>query len=268
MKYLLPIASFMLVTLCAHAQRGHVEDALQKKYTEQYGQPGANKFNDYMNNTFGGKTEDSYTFPLYLNMHFVEYKNGKKKDESDIKYYVDASSGNFAFIGVDNGKKNSGEDMTMIYDSKNTSMIMVNDAEKTAIAINFGMLMNSGMVQRKAQKKYEDEMQDISCKKTGKSKAIQGYSCIQYQCVDKDEDSKADVWVTDGIPVDVKKASNFGLWNMYFLNSSGIGGMMMEGKFYEDGQLSSSLEITELNKKADHTVNMSDYQMTGIGGGR
>lgn len=269
MKYLLPIVSLTLLTFGAYAQRGHVEDALQKKYTEQYANPGVNKFNDFMNNTFGGKTEDSYKFPLYLKMHLVEYKNCKKKDETDIQYYIDGSNMNFALGGISNNKgRNSSEDMTIVYDSKNTTMIMLNEGEKTAMAINYGAFMNMGM-QNKATKKYQDEMKDISCKKTGKSKTIQGYNCAQYQCVDNDEEGKyADVWITDGITIDIDKASGFGLWNMALMNNAKIGGMMLEGKFYENNQMTSSIEITELDKNANHNILMSNYQMTSLGGGR
>lgn len=269
MKYLLPIVGLMLMSLGANAQRGQVENALQKKYTEQYANPGVNKFNDYMNNTFGGKTEDSYKFPLYLKMHLVEYKNGKKKDETYIQYYIDGSSMNFALSGLgDNKGRNSNEDMTIVYDSKNTTMIMLNEGQKTAMAINYGAFMNMGM-QSKTAKKYQDDMKDISCKKTGKSKTIQGYNCVQYQCVDNDEDGKyADVWITDGIVIDLDKASGFGLWNMALMNNAKIGGMMLEGQFYENNQITSSIEITELDKNANYNILMSNYQMTSLGGGR
>ncbi len=257
MKKYISLLIGLVVTCAAFAQRGQVEKAMHDKYAKQYGQPGLDKLNKFMNS----KTESSYSFPLYINMKLTEYEDGKE-EVSHVKYY--ANGDNFAFRGVEQeqrGRKQ--ENMTIVFDAKNQSMIMLNEDELKGMALHYGMFQAT--IQQRVKSVYEEEMKNVKCNKTGKSKSIQGYSCMQYKCAIEDEDDDVkktgEIWVSNQIKMDAKKGAGFGFWNLYFMDVAGINGMMMEGDFYEDGKLTSKMEITELNKKASYKIDMTKYQM-------
>lgn len=254
MKSIVTFLVCSLLTVTAFAQRGQVERAMEDKYMKEYGQPGLDKLNKFMNS----KTEKSYTFSTYMNLRLTEYDKKGKEDVSNIKYYINEE--NFAFRGIENtqrGRKQ--ENMTIVYDAKNQSMIMLNEEEKSGMAINYGMFGN--MMQKSIKNSYESKMEDIKCSKTSKTKTIQGYSCVQYKCVDKDKKNTGEIWVTGKMVLDTKKGAGFGLWNMYLMDVAGISGMMLEGDFYEDGKLTSKMEVTELNKSANYKIDLTKYKM-------
>jgi hypothetical protein len=49
----------------------------------------------------------------------------------------------------------------------------------------------------------------------------------------------------------------------YWGSTSSLGGMMMEGHFYKNDQLESSIEVTNIDPKANMKVNTTEYKMNG-----
>lgn len=138
-------------------------------------------------------------------------------------------------------------------------MIMLNEDEKSGMAINYGMF--GTMIQQGMKNSYEQKMNDIKCTKTSKTKSIQGFTCKLYQCIDEDKKNTGDIWVTNEIVLDTKKGAGFGLWNMYLMDVAGISGMMLEGDFYENGKHTSKMQITEFNRKSNYKIDLSNYEM-------
>ncbi|MEZ5016267.1 MAG: hypothetical protein R2800_04390 [Flavipsychrobacter sp.] len=253
MKLIVTLVVCSLLSTSVFAQRGQVEKAMQEKYMKEYGQPSLDKLNKFMNS----KTEKSYSFSTYMNLRLTEYDKKGKEDVSNIKYYINDK--NFAFRGIENKRGRKQEHMTVIYDAKNQSMIMLNEEEQSGMAINYGMFGN--MMQQGIKNSYESKMEDIKCSKTSSTKTIQGYNCVQYKCVDKDKKNTGEIWVTGKMVLDTEKGAGFGLWNMYLMDVAGISGMMLEGDFYENGQLTSKMEVTELNQKANYKIDLTNYKM-------
>jgi hypothetical protein len=103
----------------------------------------------------------------------------------------------------------------------------------------------------------------VNCKRTGKTKTIQGYLCEEYICTDEERNTRSEVWVTNKIPVNIAQSGARGPMAPYWGSTSSLGGMMMEGHFYKNDQLESSIEVTNIDPKANMKVNTTEYKMNG-----
>lgn len=258
MKNLL-VASFLLLSHLSFAQKGQAEKAMQEKY----GAEGMAKMQEFMASMNNAETKPVYKFPVSMTMRVTEYKNGTKKDATDIKYYVNGAEETFAFAGREN--KSAGKEMMMVYDSKTGTMVMLDEQKKTYMAMNInafkGMEEQMGGTSGKAGN-------NIKCSKSGKTKAIQGYPSEEYICINKEKDSRSEVWVTNKIPVNIAKSVKGSPMAAYFDGLDGMGGMMMEGKFYEKGELKAGMEMLNINEKSNHSIMLNNYKKTDMFGGR
>lgn len=268
MKNLLITSLLVFGVSTAFAQHGksETEEAIRKKYEQDnagYKQKGM----DWMANAMNGKTDPQYEFPLFMNMHVTDYKNGEKKSENDMKFYVNSTNNTFAMRMGDDGKKKKKEEVLMIYDYKNNSMIMLNETEKTGMAMNINAFMSADAQAKRGQGAAGSKSGSTSCKKTGKSRTIQGYPCEEYVCVDEDRNTRSEIWITTKVHLDLSQSGSRSPWASYFGATSGLGGMMIEGNFYKNSQQEAKMEVTEINEHADMNVKMSDYTI-GMGGMR
>lgn len=259
MKNLL-IASCLLVSQLTFAQKGQAEKTAQEKHTAE----SMAKLQEMMAGMNNAETRPVYIFPIAMTMRVTEYKSGTKKDATDIKYHVNGAEETFAFAGM--GNKNAGKDMMVVYDSKKSTMVMVDLQKKTYVAMNINAF--KGMEKQMGGNGSKSE---VKCNKSGKTKSIQGYSCEEFVCVDKEKGSRAEVWVTDKIPVDIAQSFKGSPMSSFFNSIDGAGGlkgMMMEGKFYEKGELKSGIEMVNINTKANQSVTLSNYKKTDMFSGR
>lgn len=259
MKHFIVISFCVLFSCSLFAQpgKGYAQDAAEKKY----GEPGKDKLDGWMANVANAKTEAAYDFPLYISMHITSYKNDDKK-ESDIQYYINGAQNTVGFKATDDNNKKRKDEMFMIYDHKNHSMVMLNEKEKSAMAMNLNAFMSGDAIKRRDEGKGEAPKNDMKCNKTGKSKTILGYKCEEYVCIDEDRNRKSEIWVTTRLKTSgLSQASASNPWAAYFGNAEKMGGMMMEGNFYKNEHIESSIVVTEINEKSDKSVKMSDYTM-------
>lgn len=261
MKNLL-IASCLLLSQLSFAQKGQTEKAIQEKQRAE----GMAKLQEMMAGMSNAETRPVYKFQISMTMRVTEYKNGAKKEATDMKYHVNGAEETFAFVGNEN--KSAGKEMTVVYDSKNSTMVMLDEQKKTYMAMNInafkGMEKQVGGTSGKAGN-------NIKCNKTGKTKVIQGYLCEEYVCVDKEKDSRSEFWVTNKIPVDIAQSFKSSPIAAYFGKvdgMDGLSGMMMEGKFYEKGELKAGMEMIDVNEKSSHSIMLNNYKKTDMFGGR
>ena len=268
MKKLLILSVSIFTFSVASAQKEQVEKAMQEKYMKEYGNDGMAKLQDFMANMSNAETRPEYKFPISMTMRITDYDKGVKKEPTDIKYHINATEETFAFVGKEN--KSGNKEMVIVYDNKNNAMVMLDEQKKSYMAMNVNAFMSAEMQARKAQGGTKGTG-NLKCEKSGKTKSIQGYLCEEYICIDKDRDTKSEIWITNKIPVNIAKASK-GNPIAAYLNGidgvDGMNGMMMEGMFYEKGQLEALIEITELNEKANHSIILSSYKKTDMFGGR
>lgn len=261
MKRLLLILVLLPSLKVATAQRHQVEKSIEKNYQDKYGAAGMEKLKGWMNNVMNAETEEQYVFPISMNMHITEYDNGKTK-ESDIRYFLNNKMQYFGFNGADYGdrKKRKGQDMFLVYDFNNNAMITINEEEKTTMAININAFMSKEAQDKMHGNAPTNEESDVQCKKSGKTKNIQGYSCEEYVCIDQDRNRRSEIWITKDIPINIANTGSKGPWAMYFRNASGLTGMMMEGNFYKNEHQEAKMEVTELNEQENKTIIMANYE--------
>lgn len=265
MKKILILTTVIALSFNVQAQQDQVEKALQEKYMKEHGEAGMSKLQDFMKSMTDAETRSEYNFPLMSDMLITSYKNGKEKDKMNIRYYINEVEHMFAFEGNEKGKE-----MMMIYDVDNSAMVMIHEEQNSYMAMNVDAFKKSGMMAGMDKNNNGmDRSKDIKCSKSGKTKTIKGYSCHQLVCVDENEDSKAEIWITKDIPVDISEAAKGTPWAMYFYGLDGMNGMAMEGSYYDNGKLEGKMEVVKVDANANHTIDLSKYnKMDMFGGGR
>jgi hypothetical protein len=261
MKKTLLIHLVLLATVSAQVQRGYVRDKIEDNYKDKYGQPGMEKYNDWMQGkVMNAKLEPEYNFLLYMNMQMTSYKNGQKKDVTDMKYYLNPASANFGMAGMD---KKKADESLIVYDMKGNVMLMLDMRKMTGVAINMNAFMSGEATAEREKRMQSGEVKEnnADCKKTGKTKTIQGYSCDEYICADKDRNTRSEIWISQKLPVNIARANMRGPMSAYFRSMQGMSGMLMEANFYKNDVLESNMLVTEINEKANLKVKTADYKI-------
>lgn len=254
------VSLFFVQQACAQPGSGYARRAIEDKY-EKDNSGNKQKGMDWLNNAMNGKTEEVYKFPLNVKMHMTTYKNGEVKDENDMDYYLNTGAKYFGARITDNNKRKNKSIMFTIYDYDNNSSIMIDENEKTYMAVNINAFM-SAEAQANRGKTTTDGKYKNDCKKSGKTKTIQGYSCEEYVCIDEDRNRRSEIWVTTKIPVDISQS--FMRSPYAYVSTNKMAGMMMEGSFYKNDQIESKMEVTSVNTSANYNVTMSDYKKQGM----
>ena len=79
-------------------------------------------------------------------------------------------------------------------------------------------------------------------------------------CVDKDRNTRSEIWVTNKISFDIAQTNSRGPMAAYFGSAAGLGGMMMEGNFYKNDELEMKMEMTNLDNAANMLVKTAQYE--------
>jgi hypothetical protein len=257
MKTAILLSALISFSILSFAQQGKVHDEMEKKY----GEPGAAKLEEWMSGKLMNvKIEPEYKFPVSMNMHNTSYTKGGKKEEMDMRYYLNTADNK---IGVKmTGQRKNSEEMLIIYDTKANAMIMLNEAKKTGMAMSMNAFMSGEAIKKREEGGASPEggKTTTSCKKTGKTRTIQGYSCEEYVCVDEEKKTRSEIWVTNKISADLSIASMRSPMAGYFGRTQGVGGMMMEASFYKEDKLEMTMQVTEINTSADIVIKTGDYK--------
>ena len=178
-----------------------------------------------------------------------------------MTYYLNGATNQFAMRMADDNKKKAKDAMLIIYDYKSNSMLMLNEAEKTGMAMNINAFMSGDAIKKREEggEARGAVNTNTSCKKTGKTKIIRGYSCDEYVCTDSERNTRSEIWVTNKLSFDLAKSNSRGPLAGYFGSAKGLGGMMMEGNFYKNEELEMKMETTDLNNSANMLVQTKDY---------
>ncbi|RYE24857.1 MAG: DUF4412 domain-containing protein [Sphingobacteriales bacterium] len=251
MKRLLFVALIIAGNISAFAQEKEVHDAMEKKY----GEPGKEKLNEWLN-SMNGKVAAEYSFPMSVDMTMENYRNGKLIKLEQMTIFVNNDKGLFATKMNDDKGKNQ---MMMIVDQEHGNIVMLNEKEKTAMAINTQVFMRSNNYSE-----VKDKAGSVDCKKTGKTKTIAGYACEEYVCTNTERQGRYEIFVTDKVKFDF--TNNDGRNNPfaeYFKQAAGLGGMMMEGKFYEKEKLQATVTVNSVNMNANYNISTESYK-TGM----
>lgn len=261
MKKLIFIPLLLLIVSPAMGQRGYVKRAVEDKYEKEHGDPGMAKYNEWMNGkVLNVKTEPEYKFTTSMTMLVTDYKNGKKREGTEVQYFMNPGKNYFGTATTDK-KKNS--EMFMIYAMKEHYMLMLDTKKMTGMAINMDAFMSGKAIAERDKNEATGKggRSNTDCKKTGKSKNIQGYSCEEYVCKDPDRDTRTEMWMTNKINVNIAQANMRGPYAAYFLGMGSMTGMMMEANFYKNDELQSTMLVTDVDQNANRVEVMKNYKL-------
>lgn len=152
------------------------------------------------------------------------------------------------------------QDMSIITDSKNAVMIMLNHKEKTATVMSTKM-MEAAMKQQTSNQNAEKPAAKIT--KTGKTKMILGYKCEE---IIIESTVKIEVWVTTETGIDISNAFvNMAKTTMGQIPDEAFsGGVLMEMTSYNpEGKAEAHMLMTALSKETK-TVNIGTYKITKL----
>lgn len=299
MRYLmlLLIASLMSVTFTIDAEaqlfnrlkdkaKEAAAEKAEEKLSEQVEKAAQQAVEDSWNSVFGDisadsasggvpfsmdsnvKTEDAYHFDTITTM---EIETIKKDGKSDPPVIMDM---HFNTTKMYTGTRFSGEEMKredgdlfIIYDFKNSAMLMLMENEKDKFS--FGYEWEQTLENAEAGQGEEVDWDDVDewqgYTKIG-SKNIQGYECDGYRS--ENSDRVVEVWVS--------RDESLGMHNMFKANANAKQvrgkipedypyGMMME-MTSEDQQSGDKtiMQVTDIKKNVQVTYAMSDYPTMSI----
>lgn len=262
MKKIILFSLIVTASFSVIAQHDEAQKAMMEKYMKEHGAEGMAKLQEYMSSMTSAETREEYTFPLSADMVVTTYKNGEEKS-MPVTYFINTDQETFAFKA-----SHSGEDAMMVYDNQNNAMVIIQEDKKVYMAMNVEAFKSGDFKAKIDAYQGKSGEHNVNCKKSGKTKTINGYECEQMVCMDDERNSKAEIWVTNRIPIDITTAAEGTPWGMYFHNVEGMNGMMMQGNYYEEGELQAKMEVTNINDKAAHTIKLSNYNKMDMFGGR
>ncbi len=188
--------------------------------------------------------DQSYTFSQKITYEMEDLKKAKGEKVSMTHLYSDN-----AIMSV------TGEaQMNIIFDFTHESMIMLNEKEMTAIVMSTTSPMAAAM------NKQTEEAGTPTIVKTGKTKKILGYNCVEYLITDEKHTSNC--WITNEIGIDGAKAAK--AMGVPQTAAEGGTGIMMEfTSFDKKGTPEMHMIMTEY-KEESTTKSLSGYAVTAM----
>lgn len=204
--------------------------------------------------------ETSYDFDAYFQMEISEFnKNEKLKEKTIYDSYVDQDAVDYAMVFTDRDSKS-----TIIFDSKNSSMLILSDddGEKTGFAMGLDPESFAEEMEENAEEFDTDAYQPY---KTGKTKNILGYSCDEYLV--EDEDSEARMWVSEELGNKVRKEMlrNEQTFGAAFYHAAYLNGMVMEYDLLEkDTGERTLMQVTKVDLNHSHSISTRSYAVMSM----
>jgi len=219
--------------------------------------------------------DNNYSFNSSVTMNFKSYgSNGKLENDGNMVSYFNSTQKNIAYEFIDGNIKTSQKDKTgtFIIDYINKATIILSDenGEKTGLVYGLGSMVNEAdwdkAMEDDPQFKNKDKNNEIAnpyFKKTGNSKSILGYHCEEFKY--EDEEISSTYWITKDVNWNNRKLmSNIFAASIYSYGSPN--GFLMESKSLDKNSgEKSEYSVTDINKSANKTFDVSQYQMTNIG---
>ncbi|GEM_PF-983559 len=218
--------------------------------------------------------KDSYSFNSSVTMSFKSYnKSGKLENDGNIISYFASGNHNIAYKFIDGNIKSSQKEQTgtFIMDYQNKATLILSNEKGKKTGLVYGLSDMADDSDRKNDMKDDPNFKEqeesivanLSIKKTGRSKSILGYNCDEYKY--DDEDVSTTSWITEDVSWDNRDLIS----NIFSssINSHGTpNGFLMEStsinkKTGEKG----TYTITDIDKSANKTFDITQYQMTNIG---
>ncbi|MCB9033970.1 MAG: hypothetical protein H6553_09045 [Chitinophagales bacterium] len=282
-KLNLLLITLVLTSSIASAQFGNFGQKLKDKMTksqsnqQQNDDDSENKTEDETMNQYSTwvqqmqqsqqnvKYDKSYSFNLYTKIKTTTTHKNKTSTTTMELYSAENAT-------MMKAQEKGTENMNIIMDNKNQSMITIDEAKKEGYAIST-TAMDDLMQQfaSKSNNQQTTEQPEVKITKTGNTKMIAGYKCEEYHIVSTDKEDKfeGNIWITNDASINffnifsgLGKAFQSQCKNIKSNVSGAV--LEMDGKDSKTGD-TYNMTVLELSKKTT-TKNLSSYKIqTGFG---
>jgi GLPGLI family protein len=200
------------------------------------------------------KYESSYTMDIEMKIEMKSQEKPKKKVET---VYMDMYYGDDCYMIVFEDQE-EGESAKSIMDLKNNTSVVLNDNEMSGVAISMDFMTDK---LNESIEESSDSDEDVTFKKTGRTKTIAGYTCEEY--IIETDDMRMEAWYTDEITVQMyQNMDEYPLFASMaaYGNQGHMQGTMLESHMVEKTGDKGTFDylVKEVNLITT-TLNMSDY---------
>lgn len=207
----------------------------------------------------------TYTFnaDAKIKVQFFETRRRGEKAEDPVRYrYFFPESG--AYLGMKPlGEGTESMDMVIMEDQKTHSFVS-QDGTKMRMSMNFKRYIEK----QNKNSMDEEETENYSVRRTGKTKTILGYSCDEYIMENEDKTHRTTVWLAPVLEEQMEKMPMvFMSMGGYMTNNlDGNKGMVLEMEMVdEEEKQRMTFQVEELNVNKTTTFNTSGYRAMGLG---
>ena len=212
----------------------------------------------------GGRIEAEYRFPLTLSMTTTGYQNGQKRENSVMTFYINSARGWVATPASGESKSTKGgapcAGLT-VYDLKSNLMLVLNTREKRGLAMHLAAFAAKQAEERRLRNLPPAGDNGCLCARTGRKKSIEGFHVEEYSCKNPGRATRYDMWVTRDLKTDLAPPGSRLELNGFLHSAGRLGGVPLEGYYYENGDLKSSLLMTDVNRTTQFFVNTTEYKL-------
>jgi hypothetical protein len=211
----------------------------------------------------GARIEPEYRFPIAISITASGYQNGQKRENSVVTYYINPAEGWVATASTcDQRASKAGSCAGMaIYDLKASTMLVVNTREKRGVSTSMPTVAATSAQRRRELNLPPPGENGCHCDKTGKKKVIEGFRTEQYSCTNPGRNTRFDMWVTRDLKTDLAAPGSQTELSGFMHRAARLGGVPLEGYYYVNGDMMSSLMLTGVNRAAHFSVNTSEYKL-------
>jgi|GEM_PF-476004 hypothetical protein len=218
--------------------------------------------------------DQNYNFTSSMVMDIVTIDSLKNKDNMQYTTLFSPDDKSFALIfekvNPETGKQEKG---TMIFDMKNYAMLILSEENGERSGMAMAMPRDSAEVQNEAvdvaasevSEEYPEDFVNPMYVPTGKSKSIAGYKCNEY--VYKNEEGAINLWITKDNKLNLSKAYGQ-MQGFQALATGGWGygmGTVMEMMFNDNSGASTQMLVKDFLPNSPRNLNISGYQIIGVG---
>lgn len=220
----------------------------------------------------GGDAEiaDQYVFNTQTDVQITTAnKKGKKEDVTNYQMLFPNEG---QYFGMDMSQSTESP-VFAIFDFENGQMVNLTESggNKMAMVIK----IDQDAVNEQVEEKIEEQNEDYSFRKTGRTKKIHGYSCDEYEM--ESEDGHGTFWITDdtdlriGMAMGSMAAQSKGQKGGLQLPEDIPQGAILEMHHVDKDGSTMDWETTDIKTNVNRTISTAGYQVMslgGMGGGR
>ncbi len=255
-------ANAQLLKKIQNAAQNAAQNIASQKVEKKTGQETEKALSGLMGGMFQpATTESSYQFSGYMTMDvFARDEKGNPETPVQFKYYMGED---LQVMGVSFQDPESKTNFTTITDSKNQAMVfLIEEAnEKSSMAMGMDMVKMESL----SEAEIEEDLDQLKLVKTGKTKTILGYTCLEYLVTSKD--GKGNYWVTEkpisGMSVFSPQynplGENSGMNHYKTIFAYAPEGTFLEIVFTENDGSTVEMKFTAIEPKKATLFQMSDY---------